>query len=376
MWTLLTPIDFRYSWRLGLAWGSRDRAHDGACQLGFQTVTTYEENQSVAAFGTAFADQMAVADFHTGEWSEPALVPTAPIPMHPAAHVLHYASCCFEGMKAYKHADGKVRIFRMDRNVERMMQSARLLYLPVPGDAMLSAMIRDVTAAARDAVPEPPGALYLRPTLIGTTPNIGAAASPSSEAKLFVLASPVGDYFGGAAHATRILLADDLMRSVPGFGMAKAGANYAQALGSVMRAKAAHNVDTVLFAPGGQVQETGASNFVLLNDDQIVTCPLDESYLHGVTRDSVLRLGAHLGYQVEERPLSVHDVIAWIEAGGEAALTGTAAVLAGVGTLIYKDVEYTVRDGGVGPNSSRLRQALTDIQVGGAEDVFGWLREI
>ena len=138
----------------------------------------------------------------------------------------------------------------------------------------------------------------------------------------------------------------------------------------------AHNVDTVLFAPGGQVQETGASNFILLNDNQIVTCPLDESYLHGVTRDSVLRLGAHLGYQVDERPLSVDDVIAWIEAGGEAALTGTAAVLAGVGTLIYNDQEYTVRDGGVGPNSSRLRQALTDIQTGDAEDVFGWLQEI
>ena len=339
-------------------------------------MTKYQESQTVAAFGTAFADEMAVSDFQTGEWSEPRLQPTAPMPMHPAAHVLHYASCCFEGMKAYRHADGAIRIFRMDRNVERMRQSARLLYLPVPPSDMLSAMIRDVTAAARTVVPPPPGALYLRPTLIGTTPNVGAAASPSSEARLFVLASPVGDYFGGASHATRILIADDLMRAVPGFGMAKAGANYAQALGSVMRAKAAHNVDTVLFAPGGQLQETGASNFVLLNDSEIVTCPLDESYLHGVTRDSVLKLGAHLGYRVDERPLSVADMIAWIQNGGEAALTGTAAVLAGVGTVIYKDNEYPVGDGGVGPNTARLRGALTDLQYGQSPDVFDWLQSL
>jgi branched-chain amino acid aminotransferase len=339
-------------------------------------VSTTENNSSVAAFGSVFTSLMAVADFADGAWGTPELVPVAPIPMHPAAHVLHYASCCFEGLKAYRHPDGAVRLFRMDRNVARMRQSAQLLYLAVPGEDMLTGMILDTTRAARDEVPGPPGALYLRPTLIGTTPNVGAAASPSTECKLFVLASPVGDYFGGSDHATRILMADDRMRSTPGFGMAKAGANYAQALGHVMQAKAEHNVDTVLFAPDGDVQETGASNFILLNDHEIVTKPLDSSYLHGVTRDSVLTLGAHLGYEVSERPLSVDDVLGWIDAGGEAALTGTAAVLAGVGTIIYKGKEHTLRNGAVGHNTQRLRQALTDIQTGQAEDPFGWLQEI
>ena len=332
-----------------------------------------KESKSVAAFGSVFADQMGICPFENGEWGTPKLVATGPMPMHPAAHVLHYGSSCFEGLKAYRWADGTTRLFRPDMHVERMVQSAEKLYLPVPEADTLATLIRDVTAANRDVTPLPPGALYLRPTLIGTTPNIGAAASPSVDALLFVLASPVGNYFGDGEHATRILMADDLMRTTPEFGMVKSGANYVQALGHVMRGKQKHTIDTVLFAPGGQIQETGASNFLLLNDAEIRTPPLDTSYLHGVTRDSVLKLGAHLGYRVVEQPLSVDDVLEWTSSGGEAALSGTAAVLTGVGTIIYRDQERAVSNGSVGPNTRRLREALTAIQVGQAEDPFGWL---
>ena len=335
-----------------------------------------QESSSVAAFGTVFADQMSVCAFKDGHWDTPEMIPTGPIPMHPAAHVLHYGSACFEGLKAYRWADGSTRMFRMDMHVKRMIQSAQKLYLPVPDADTLSTMIRNTTAAARDVVPARPGALYLRPTLIGTQPNIGAAASPSNEALLFILASPVGDYFGGGDHATRILVADDLMRTTPEFGMVKSGANYVQALGHAMRAKEKHVIDTVLFAPGGHVQETGASNFLLLNDDEIRTAPLDSTYLHGVTRDSVLKLGAHLGYRIVEKPISVTEMLEWTAGGGEAALSGTAAVLAGVGTMIYKDQEYHVCNGGVGPNTSRLRKALTDILMGDAEDPFDWLEAV
>ena len=335
-----------------------------------------QTSSSVAAFGTVFAEQMGICAFKNGRWNTPEIVPTGPIPMHPAAHVLHYGSACFEGLKAYRWADGTTRLFRMDMHVKRMIQSAQKLYLPVPGADMLSTMIRNTTAAARDVVPARPGALYLRPTLIGTQPNIGAAASPSNEALLFVLASPVGDYFGGGDHATRILVADNLMRTTPEFGMVKSGANYVQALGHAMRAKEKHIIDTVLFAPGGYVQETGASNFLLINDEEIRTAPLDSTYLHGVTRDSVLKLGAHLGYRIVEEPISVTEMLKWTAGGGEAALSGTAAVLAGVGTMIYKDKEHHVCNGGVGPNTRRLRKALTEILVGDAEDPFGWLETV
>lgn len=340
------------------------------------SAVSVKESSSVAAFGSVFADRMGVCPFRDGAWGTPELVPTAPLSLHPAAHVLHYSSTCFEGLKAYRWADGSTRLFRMDMHVRRMVESAHKLYLPVPEPQMLGALIRDVTAAARERTPRPPGALYLRPTLIGTQPNIGAAASPSTEALLYVLASPVGDYFGDGEHATRILMADDLMRTTPEFGMVKSGANYVQALGHVMRAKAKHAVDTVLFAPGGQVQETGASNFLLLDDHEIRTPPLDTSYLHGVTRDCVLKLGAHMGYRVVEQPITVRDVLEWTSGGGEAALSGTAAVLAGVGTIIYQEQERAVRNGAVGPNTRRLRQALTDIQAGYAEDPFGWLETV
>lgn len=335
-----------------------------------------QESSSVAAFGTVFAEQMGICAFKGGEWEAAKLVATGPIPMHPAAHVLHYGSACFEGLKAYRWADGTTRMFRMDMHVKRMIQSAQKLYLPVPGADLLGEMIRETTAAARAVVPQRPGALYLRPTLIGTQPNIGAAASPSDEALLFILASPVGDYFGGGDHATRVLVADDLMRTTPEFGMVKSGANYVQALGHAMRAKEKHVIDTVLFAPGGLVQETGASNFLLINDDEIRTAPLDSTYLHGVTRDSVLKLGAHLGYRIVESPISVSEMLEWTANGGEAALSGTAAVLAGVGTMIYKEKEHHVCNGGVGPNTSRLRNALTDILMGDADDPFGWLESI
>ena len=165
------------------------------------------------------------------------------------------------------------------------------------------------------------------------------------------------------------------MRSTPEFGMAKTGGNYASALRHVVRAKAEHQAVQVLFCPGGDVQETGASNFLLLNDDEMLTKPLDKSFLHGVTRDSILRLAERLGYRVVERDYSVTELFEWIE-HGEAALSGTAAVLTGVGSVVYKGKTHTVGDGVVGPNTRRLCDALTDIQQGTAPDEFGWLSEL
>ena len=143
------------------------------------------------AFGTLLTSHMAVATYSQGRWSKNEIKPVAPIELSPAAHVLHYASTCFEGFKAFRRADGSVHIFRMDRHLQRMQQSARQLVLPEPDAAQVADMVRAVINRCRDAVPEAPGALYLRPILFGTTANIGAAATPSAEASLIVLASPV-----------------------------------------------------------------------------------------------------------------------------------------------------------------------------------------
>jgi branched-chain amino acid aminotransferase len=327
------------------------------------------------AFGTLLASHMAVASYAGGQWSKAEMKPVAPIELSPAAHVLHYASTCFEGFKAFRHADGSVHVFRMDRHIQRLRQSARQLVLPEPDAAQLGDMVRAVISRCRDAVPEAPGALYLRPLLIGTTANIGAAATPAAEALLMVLASPVWDYFAGGAKPLRILVDDENTRSAAQMGMVKTGGNYAAALGPTLRARAKYQVDQVLFCPRGEVQETGAANFLLIAENKLLTRGLDSTFLHGVTRDSLLTMARDLGFEVSERVFDVKEMLAWVKTG-EAALSGTAAVLAGVGTLIYMGAEHRVSGGEVGPLTRALRAQLVAIQRGEAPDRHGWLQRV
>jgi branched-chain amino acid aminotransferase len=329
-----------------------------------------------APFGSILTDVMAVARHIQGHWSPAELRPVGPLEIHPAAHVLHYASSCFEGFKAYRHADGSIHIFRMERHIERMRQSARSLMLPEPDPEQLAQMVLDVVRACKDSVPEAPGALYLRPLLIGTQPHIGAAATPSSQAKLIVLASPVWDYFAGGAKPLRIYVEEHATRCASHLGVVKTGGNYAAALAPTLAARAEYQTDQVLFCPGGEVQETGAANFVLIRPGHLLTRSLDSAFLHGVTRDSLLTMAREMGYRVEERVFGVEEMLEWVK-DGEAALSGTAAVLAGVGTLVRRGGEvHAVGDGAVGPETQKLRSALVAIQSGTAPDTFGWLRRV
>ncbi len=327
------------------------------------------------AFGTQISRTMAVARYDAGGWSTPALEKTAPLALDPAAHVLHYSSSCFEGLKAYRHDDGSVHAFRLDRHCARFAASAEVLCLPMPPVALVRSMILDLVAACRDDIPPYPGALYIRPVLLGTEPNIGAAAKASSEALLFVLASPVGDYFQGGEKPLKLMIEESGMRSAPHFGMVKTGGNYASALRCIQQAREAFGADQVLFCPDGQVQETGAANFLLLDDQRIMTKGLDSAILHGVTRDSLLSLGGELGYEIVERDFTVDQLLEWVT-HGEAALSGTAAVLASVGSIVRGGVEHHVGDGGIGANAKRLRKALADIHAGRAADTFDWLTEV
>ncbi len=329
----------------------------------------------MAQFGTVFCDHIAIAHYKNGAWQEAAIEPLAPLPMHPAAHVLHYASTCFEGFKAYRWEDGKARIFRLHDHVARMQKSAASLCLPVPDAGMLANMVLDIVAKNIDDIPAPPSSLYLRPTLIGTLPNIGAAAAPSTEATLFILTSPVGDYFEGGARPLKLLVDDERARSTEQLGSTKTGGNYAGALGPTLAAKAEYGVDQVLFCPNGDVQETGAANFLLISDDEVITKALDTSFLHGLTRASILTLAGDYGYKVTERDFTVDELLAAIPTH-EAALSGTAACLAPVGCLVYKGEERSVMDGQPGLNTAKLRKALQDIHYGDAPDTHSWLTEV
>ena len=327
------------------------------------------------AFGTVLAPTMVVAKYRDGKWSQMEARPVGTLDIHPAAHVLHYASTCFEGFKAYRWADGSINVFRMDRHIERMRQSARALVLPEPDAGQLAQMIRAAVDQNRKDVPEAPGALYMRPLLFGTTANIGAAATPADEATLVVLASPVWDYFAGGMKPLRIYVEDVNSRTATQTGRVKTGGNYAAALGPTLEARKQFKADQVLFAPGGEVQETGAANFLLIKKGKILTRSLDSTFLHGVTRDSLLTMARDDGYSVDERVFNVSEMLEWSK-DGEAALSGTAAVLAGVGVLIHHGKEYQLSGGEVGPTTQALRQKLVSIQKGEIADRHGWITKI
>ncbi len=330
---------------------------------------------SLSPFGSVQADLISMAEFRDGQWSEMRLCPMSEFRLHPGAHCLHYGSSCFEGLKAYRSSNDSLAIFRLDMHARRMRKSADILRLPPPPIALFEQLAISAVRAAADDVPPAPGALYLRPVLLGTDTNIGAASTPSQSAVLYVMASPVGDYFAGGERALRLLVEDQVARTAPKFGRVKTGANYAAALGLTMDAKEKWKVDQVLFCPDGDVQETGAANFLMINDDSIVTKPLNDSFLHGITRDSILTIARDLGYQIDEHDFSLDELLKWTE-HGEAALSGTAAVLTGVGTLIYQDQEYPLGEQKIGANTRRLRQALVELQQGIAEDSRGWLTQV
>ena len=242
---------------------------------------------------------------------------------HPAAHVLHHRSSCFEGFKAYRRAGdgGTAMSSHLDRHIERLRQSARLLVLPEP-DANLGRRAAWCACCTGRSSAAPrfrshPAPLYLRPLLFGTTANIGAAATPAEQATLVVMASPVWDYFAGGMKPLRILM-EPAPRSAPHLGVVKTGGNYAAALGPTLAARREHQADQVLFCPGGEVQETGAANFLLVREGQILTRSLDSTFLHGVTRDSLLTLAREMGYTVQERIVTVEETLDWVGNGGAA----------------------------------------------------------
>ncbi len=322
-----------------------------------------------AVFGSVFHAQMPVLAHENGAWQPVRWQASQDIVLPAGAHGLHYSSECFEGLKAFRQADGRIVLFRPQANIARMQQSARLLHLPVPeSEAFLAALI-ELTARSADEIPDAPASLYLRPTLIGTDPVIGKAGAPSESAILYILASPVGDYFQAGA-PMKLLVETEHMRCAPHMGRIKCGGNYASALPWVLKAKAEHGANQVLFCPGGDVQETGASNFALICGDEIITKPLTDEFLHGVTRDSVLTVARDLGYTVTERSFNVDELQAAIRNGAEAILTGTAAVISPVTSFVINGEEIRVAEQTRG---NAIRKAVTDIQYGLAPDRHGWL---
>ncbi len=332
-------------------------------------------------FGRTMSDRMFTQHYTSDKgWHEPVIGPYQPLTLDPATAVLHYAQEIFEGTKAYRRADGRVNLFRPWENMRRFSNSARRMAMPeVDVEEHLAAVIQ-LVELEQSWVPDPPGALYIRPVMIATEPALGVHASESY--LHFVILSPVGAYFAQGFSPVPVYISHNYRRAVKGgVGAAKTGGNYAASLraGTEATEKGYSQVLWLDAIEGRFVEEVGAMNICFVYDgNHIVTPPLTGSILPGITRNSVIALGRDLGYQVSEAPIDVNEMLADVQSGKitEVFGCGTAAVIAPVGKFGYQDDEYLINDYEVGPVAERLYNELTGIQYGRIEDRFGWIHTI
>ncbi|MGB3953863.1 MAG: branched-chain amino acid aminotransferase [Brooklawnia sp.] len=332
-------------------------------------------------FGSYFTDHMAVADWNqqTG-WHGDRLVDYAPVAMEPAGAVYHYAQSIFEGLKAYRHADGSVWLFRPDANAARFERSAFRLALPqLPAEDFITS-VRQLVALDQRWVPGGvEQSLYLRPFMMASENFLGVR--PAQSVIYVVIASPVGAYFTSGVAPVDIWVSTQYSRvATGGTGAAKCGGNYAA---SLLPQELAYEqgCSQVLFVDAAErrwVEELGGMNFFMITaDDQLVTPDLNGNILPGVTRDSLLTVAPELGLRPVERPIELAEVLRGIEDGGvrELFACGTAAVITPIRSLKHEGRQYVI-DVDKATHTIPLREHLLDIQYGRTPDTRGWMQQV
>ena len=329
-------------------------------------------------FGRVFSDHMLLWDWNAEcGWHDLRIVPFAPLTLHPASTVLHYGAEIFEGLKAYRREDGGVQLFRPIENIRRLNRSAERMCLPeLDENELLEALLTFVRLEER-WVPKSFGtSLYLRPFLFGNDEQLGVHAVHN--ATFVLIASPSGSYYKEGINPVGIMIESEDVRAVRGgTGYAKCGGNYAASTRAGERAAKA-GYSQVLWLDGVErkyIEEVGAMNVMFRIGDEIVTPALTGSILPGITRKSCIEVLRAEGYTVNERLLSVDELIAALESGElkEAWGCGTAAVVSPIGRFAYGDRVYTVGDGGIGEVTKALYDTLTGIQWGKRPDPYGWV---
>jgi branched-chain amino acid aminotransferase len=340
-----------------------------------------EEVLADPGFGTNFSDHMVSIDWTEGRgWHDATIGPRQPIPLDPAAAVLHYAQEIFEGLKAYAQADGGIALFRPEANAARFNNSARRLAMPeLPEDAFVES-IRQLLEADRDWIPTAEGSsLYLRPFMFANEAFLGVR--PAKQYKYLVIASPAGYYFKSGAPAVSIWVSRYSRAAPGGTGAAKCGGNYAASL--VPQAEAIERGhDQVVFLDAAEhkwIEELGGMNLYFVFDDgSLLTPSLTGTILPGITRDSLLTLARDEGLTVREERYSLEQWRADAESGRlvECFACGTAAVVTPVGRVESDDGEFTIGSGGPGQLTARLKERLVAIQRGTAPDPHGWVTKL
>ena len=338
-------------------------------------------DQNKLGFGKYYSDHMFLLNYDAGQgWHDARIVPYAPLELDPAAMVLHYAQEIFEGLKAYRRADGGIQLFRPWENIKRMENSCERLCIPkLDPDLYLEAMTELVKLDA-DWIPTAPDtALYLRPFIIATEPHVGVHASSSY--LFIIITSPVGAYYAEGLAPVKIYVESRDVRAVKGgMGYAKTGGNYAASLRAGEIA-AQRGYSQVLWLDGAErkyIEEVGSMNVFFKLDGKVVTPALVGSILPGVTRKSCIDILKSWGVPVEERLLSAQELFDAADAGKleEAWGSGTAAVISPIGQIAWEDRAATLCGGDIGPLTQKLYDYLTGIQWGRIEDPFGWIYRV
>lgn len=332
-------------------------------------------------FGRIFTDHMFLMDYDEGEgWHNPRIVPYGPIELDPAAMCLHYGQEVFEGMKAYPSSDGKILLFRPEKNMARLNVSNERLCIPKIDEEFCVHAIEELVKVDRDWIPTAEGtSLYIRPFIFAVDKHIGV--HPASHLIFAVILSPVGAYYPEGLNPVRIMVEDAYVRSVRGgMGFTKTAGNYAASLKSQDEAEK-KGYTQVLWLDGVErkyIEEVGTMNVFFVIDGEIVTPSLEGTILSGITRMSCIELLRAKGYKVTERRISIQELAEASENGKleEAFGSGTAAVISPIGELCWEDKIMSINNGEIGPISQMLYDTLTGIQWGKLPDEFHWTKEV
>ena len=338
-------------------------------------------DESKLGFGKLFTDHMFVMDWERGTgWHDARIEPLARLSIHPASTVLHYGSEIFEGLKAYRAVDGSIQMFRPQENIKRMNRSADRMGLPRVNEEDALQALTELIALEADWVPHGEGtSMYIRPFMIGDDEHLGVHSI--DRAHFYIILSPSGSYYPGGINPVKIMIEDEDVRAVRGgTGEAKCGGNYAASVRAGERAEE-KGYTQVLWLDGVErkyVEEVGAMNIMFKIAGKVVTPELSGSILPGITRKSILEMLRAQGADVEERRISIDELVQALENGTleEAWGCGTAAVVSPVGWLAYQGKEYTINNGLIGETTQKLYDELTAIQWGKAEDTHGWIYKV
>lgn len=328
-------------------------------------------------FGKYYSDYMFVMDYHDEiGWHDPRIIPYAPLTLDPASMVFHYGQAIFEGLKAYKNADGTIQLFRPEKNMSRLNESCERLCMPQIDEDFLLKAIKQLIFTEKDWIPEGEGqSLYIRPFIIATEAYLGVR--PARQYKLLVILSPSGAYYGDQLSPVKIYVEEHYVRAViGGVGHVKTAGNYAASLKAQEKADA-NGYAQILWLDAKEnkyVEEVGSMNIFFKINGEVVTPKLNGSILPGVTRDSVIQLLKHWNEPVREAKISIEEIYAAHERGEleEVFGAGTAAVISPVGELNWNGRTIVINNHQIGQLSQDIYDEITGIQLGKKEDPFQW----